>query len=86
MRQPMTDRWIEATEARKVREWAMAERPPADAAAPSLMTALRGRLMLEATHLRLGSGRASPARGVAKRHGAADVVVAPSRVRGGSAV
>jgi hypothetical protein len=50
----MTDRWIEAAEARKVCEWAMAEQPAAHGAAESSpMTTLCERLMLEAAHLRL---------------------------------
>ena len=53
MRQPMTDQWIEAAEARKVCEWAMAEQPSGQATAPSLTTKLCELLVAEAAHLRL---------------------------------
>lgn len=53
MRQRVTDRWIEAAEARRVCEWAMAEQPACPEAAPSLITKLHQFLALEAAQLRL---------------------------------
>lgn len=53
MRQRMTDRWIEAAEARKVCEWTIAEQPSVCPAPVPLMTKLCSLVMLEAAHLHL---------------------------------
>jgi hypothetical protein len=53
MHQRVTDRWIEAAEARRVCEWAMAEQPRRPAAAPSLLGQLCELLKIEAAQLRL---------------------------------
>lgn len=56
MQQTTMDRWIEITEARRVCEFAMAERPPAaptavQAAPASLMTRLRAMVIADTARL-----------------------------------
>lgn len=57
MQQRIIDRWVEAAEARRVGEWAMAEQPlPLPTATPQpLMAKLRAMVMLVG-HPRLGFG------------------------------
>lgn len=50
MQQTTMDRWIEITEARRVCEFAMAERPPV-APAASLMTKLRAMVIADTARL-----------------------------------
>ncbi len=56
MRQRMTDRWVEAAEARRVCEWAMAEQPPRPEPAHSLIAKLNDLFKLEAGQLSPGAG------------------------------
>ena len=55
MRQQMTDRWIEAAEARRVCEWAMAEQPVRSVSVPApwLIAKLSDLLKVELAQLRL---------------------------------
>ncbi len=55
MRQQMTDRWIEAAEARRVCEWAMAEQRirPVPVPAPSPIAKLHELIKVEMAQLRL---------------------------------
>ena len=53
MRQQMTDRWIEAAEARRVCEWAMAEQRIRPAPSPSPIAKLHELIKVEMAQLRL---------------------------------
>ncbi|MGE5271701.1 MAG: hypothetical protein ACM3JG_18735 [Thiohalocapsa sp.] len=63
MQQTTMDRWIEITEARRVCEFAMAERPPVAAPAASLMTKLRAMVIADRARLvaAFGPSTRSPA-------------------------